>query len=127
MQTMISGTLVQVGDLDRAIDFYSRFFGAEVVQKNPGQSAELKIGQSRLDFIVGGRGLSLSMTASDLDGMRDALTRSGCDCMEDGDGFTIADPDGNQIRFRSAAPHDPNGPHGVPWNPQDREEDRGVG
>jgi catechol 2,3-dioxygenase-like lactoylglutathione lyase family enzyme len=125
IQAMLSGAIVRVEDLDEAISFYQAIPGARLTRSGPG--AMVEIGNGRLELVSEPRGISLCIEASDLDAFRDKMAQNGCECTESNGGYSFADPAGNIFVVRQQAPREPGAEHGVPFNPEDREEDRGLG
>ena len=121
------GVSLGVQDVDRSAEFYAKIPGAEKLEHRPGEYALFRIGEGRVSLHrMNGRPFHLELNVDDVQAARASLSESGLGA-EGGDGeLLLRDPDGNLLEL-GRQPHVPDGAHGVPFNPQARDEDRGLG
>ncbi|MCL6600339.1 MAG: VOC family protein [Alicyclobacillus macrosporangiidus] len=113
MKASLDGVTLQVSDVERSCDFYSKIPGAEVVLHIPGRVAILRIGEARIGLIGTGehRGFHLELLTEHLDDMYDALRENGLKITGKptvrpwGERtFILLDPDGYPLEFEEIEP-----------------------
>lgn len=102
------GLTLHVADVERALDFYKRIPGAEVVFHMPGKFAMLRLGTGRLG-LLGAKPptpFHVEIETPDLDAMHRQLIDAGIQPDEPptrrtwGEiDFRVTDPDGNMLEF----------------------------
>jgi catechol 2,3-dioxygenase-like lactoylglutathione lyase family enzyme len=114
-EASLSGMTLHVGDVERSLEFYRQVPGGQVVSHEAGREAILRFGGGLLRLRQGDGSPQLMFETDEPDGLKR--------------GFTL-DPDGNTLAFvgtGTAGNVPADFQHGVPFNPQMRDEDAGLG
>ncbi|KPV43433.1 VOC family protein [Alicyclobacillus ferrooxydans] len=113
MQASLDGITLQVSNVEKSLEFYSKIPGAEVVLHVPKRIAIVRLGEARIGLLATGehRGFHLELLTEELDEMYNALQEEGLELTGKptvrpwGERtFILMDPDGYQLEFEAVEP-----------------------
>jgi catechol 2,3-dioxygenase-like lactoylglutathione lyase family enzyme len=104
--TRVDHVALNVGDIDKAMVFYRRLFGNEVLKDNRTPRRYLRLGPCYMAIAPAAAGqakridhLSIGIENFDASSMKSALAKAGLTARESNVGLFITDPDGTSIQI----------------------------